>query len=446
MKKRIACITEYASLLVRPEGTKLSGHHAYVSELMMQLADKGWEVDVFTRQIDTAQPQVTTFGPGVRVIQINASTSTAPSLESELQTYVVFASEIKNFIVEENIAYDLIHANDYTSGLVAMDLKRKFKIPFIFTFHEFGHVLNLQDKKEGITEARIKIEQQITKKADLLIVECPQDKADLIEYYQASSKKTFVVPCGFNPNLFFPIDKREARRKLNMNADEKILLQIGSLVPHKGIDNVIKSMALLDARNQNLRLIVLAAIEQSDDAKAYNELERLKLLATNLGLAGQITFDAKIDAETLPFYYAAADLFVNTPVFEGLGITPLEAMACGTPVIGSEVGAIKFAVVDGKTGFIIPANAPELLADRIRLMIKNEALLEQMSRNSVTHVNSSFTWKTVAEQMIDLYEYVLLTKIQKEVSTKPASIKNVNRSIPLRNVYLKRNMHAKYGN
>jgi D-inositol-3-phosphate glycosyltransferase len=203
-------------------------------------------------------------------------------------------------------------------------------------------------------------------------------------------------------------------------------------------------MVLLDACKENIRLIVLGGFGRSSDSTNYDELERLKHLAEDLGLSNQVSFDTSTDPDKLPYYYAAADLLVNTPVLTGLGITPLEAMACGTPVIGSEVGAIKFAVVDGKTGFIIPPKAPQLLADRVRLVLKNDVLLAQMSRNSVKHANSSFTWIKVVEQMIELYEYVLLTKTKKTPIFKSANMRNMTSAVRSRELYLRRNMQAKY--
>jgi D-inositol-3-phosphate glycosyltransferase len=444
MKKRIACLTEYTSLLDHQGNRNETGQHAYVSEMITQLAENGWQVDVFTCMIDPAQPKITQVNAKVRVIQIRANAAQPRVKEPDHKFIDIYCTEIEDFVSKEKVIYNLIHANYYTVGLVAIELKRKLKVPIVFTFHELGQVRMKNLQVEVISEARIKIEQQIIKKADAIVVECPQDKADLIQYYKASSKKTFIIPYGFNPNRFFPIDRAEARIILNLNVGDKILLQMGCIAPHRGIDNVIKSMALLDAGKQNIRLIVLDALNDSEDPINTDELKRLKLLAEDLGLASQVSFDERPDVAKLQYYYAAADLFVNTPLFDGLGITPLEAMACGTPVIGSEVGAIKFAVVDGKTGFIIPPKAPELLADRIKLVIKNKALLEQMSRDSVRHVYSTFTWKKVAEQMIDIYEYVLLTKGLKNQFTKAASNKNIDRSIPLRNIYLKRNMQAKY--
>jgi D-inositol-3-phosphate glycosyltransferase len=446
MKKRIACITEYATVFAEASRTSAGTGAAYVSELVSQLAESGWEVDVFTHLTDNAQSRIRLVNSGIRVIYIAAGAVEPNAIDDRIDYLEGLSNGVAAFIAEERTKYDLIHSNSYIGGLVAIELKKRLKIPFTFTFHELGELLAGQDEQEVVSAERVKAERQIAKRADVLIVQCPQAKADLIQYYNVSPKKTFIVPAGFNPAKFFPINKVEAREILNLDAGEKILLQIGSLEGQKGIDNVIKSMALLDAKAQHIRLIILGAGEVNGMTNTPQELERLKFMAESLGLAKQISFAASTEQDKLKYYYAAADLFITTPLVASESIGLLEAMACGTPVIGSELGAIKFAVVEGKTGFLVPPKSPEVLADRIRLVIKNEALLAQMSRNSVRHANSSFTWEKVARQMLDLYEYVLLSKKHKDRILKPFSTKFVNQAIPLRNAYLKRNLQVKYSN
>jgi len=445
MKKRIAYITTHIALLQEATSNGHMGQDVYVYELALQLANNGWEVDVFTPLLSGDPTKIRTVNPGVRLIQMGGSAAQSLSIPT-VTDMGILSLQIRSFASMQNLVYDLIHADETTSALLAIELKKKLKLPFIFTVHQFSHLPKLQEQNQENSELEVDVDHQIMKRADAVIVGCPQDKADLILQHHASSKKTFVVPSGFNPNQFFPIDKAEARRMLNFNTTEKILLQVGSLRLNSGVDNVIKSMALLEAGKQNLRLIVLGSVEDEKDLLNNKELGRLKQLAEDLGLSKQVSFDEGVEFKNLQTYYAAADLLVNTPPFEGLGSTVLEAMACGTLVIGSEVGAIKFAVVDGKTGFVIPPKAPGLLADRIGLVLKNDALLDQLSRNSVRHANSSFTWGNIAEQVIDLYEYVLFAKTEKDQVSKPAATKQLNQSIPLRNLYLKRNMQAKFSN
>jgi glycosyltransferase involved in cell wall biosynthesis len=100
-------------------------------------------------------------------------------------------------------------------------------------------------------------------------------------------------------------------------------------------------------------------------------------------------------------------VFITTPWYEPFGITPLEAMACGTPVIGANVGGIKFSVKEGITGGLVPPKQPKKLAQKVLEMVNDHEKLSQMSRNAIKHVNAWFTWEKVAEQMNELYRRVL---------------------------------------
>jgi D-inositol-3-phosphate glycosyltransferase len=116
-----------------------------------------------------------------------------------------------------------------------------------------------------------------------------------------------------------------------------------------------------------------------------------------------VKFTGPRDRDLLKYYYAAADVFITTPWYEPFGITPLEAMACGTPVIGANVGGIKHSVADDITGALVPPNDPHALAQKIFELINDSNKLEQMGKNAIEHVNKNFTWKKVAEQVGAFY-------------------------------------------
>jgi len=137
------------------------------------------------------------------------------------------------------------------------------------------------------------------------------------------------------------------------------------------------------------------------------EYKRLSLLAKFLGVTNMVHFAGKKRRDQLKFYYAAANVFITTPWYEPFGITPLESMACGTPVIGSNVGGIKYSVVDGKTGALVPPNEPEILAEKLEQLIYNDALLYRMGQNALEHVNANFTWEKVAAEMVRVYNTAL---------------------------------------
>jgi len=103
-------------------------------------------------------------------------------------------------------------------------------------------------------------------------------------------------------------------------------------------------------------------------------------------------------------------VFITTPWYEPFGITPIEAMACGTPVIGSNVGGIKFSVADGETGYLVAPNDPGAIAHRLQHLYDHPALLRTLSRQAVRRANDQFTWQKVADAVANLYETVLIQK------------------------------------
>jgi phosphoheptose isomerase len=146
------------------------------------------------------------------------------------------------------------------------------------------------------------------------------------------------------------------------------------------------------------------------DPAATPEIARLQQIARDEGVWDGVTFVGRRGRETLKYYYSAADVFVTTPWYEPFGITPLEAMACGTPVVGSNVGGIKFTVRDGETGYLVPPKDPDSLADKIAHLYANPKLLSVFSRQAIQRVNDLFTWSTVAKGLGAVYEQVLSAK------------------------------------
>jgi D-inositol-3-phosphate glycosyltransferase len=440
MKNRIACISEHASPLALIGGTDSGGQNVYVAELANQLACKGYLIDVFTRWEDASLPQIVKLRSGIRVVHVKAGPISVLPKEELLFHMDEFSSNMSEFMETASFKYHLIHANFFMSGLVAMELKKRFNIPFVITFHALGHVRKLHQKEQDKFPAgRIAIEEQVVKKADAIIAECPQDREDLIVHYKADPSRVTIIPCGFNPQEFFPIAKMEAKTMLNFNPEEKLVLQLGRMVPRKGIDNVIKAVAQIGAKVRKVRLVIVGGPDDVPQFEPGSELERLQQLALKLGIEMMVTFEGRRNRDLLKYYYSAADVFVTTPWYEPFGITPLEAMACGTPVIGADVGGIKFSVSEGKTGFLVAPNAPSELADRLTLLFDNEVLLKELGKNALGHVQN-FTWAKVAEQVATLYAQVLRMKTKHHVAP---DIENL--FLPLPHVDLKRGAQAKYG-
>jgi len=398
---RIAFISEHASPLAALGGTDSGGQNVYVSELAKQLAEAGYLVDIFTRRESEEVERCIEWPGGIRIIHVDAGPAKIIPKESILPYMAAFREDMLSFMREENITYRLIHANFFMSALVAMELKAQINIPFVVTFHALGHIRRIhQGENDRFPPERIAIEEEVIRKADRIIAECPQDLEDLIKYYRAPEEKIVIIPCGVNTEEFYPIDKELARTLLKLPVNEKIILQLGRMVPRKGVDNVIKALSML--KNRKVQLVIVGGGEDT-----VAEMNRLARLAKRAGVESRIIFAGQKDRRDLKYYYAAADLFITTPWYEPFGITPLEAMACGTPVIGSNVGGIKYSVADGKTGVLVPPQDPDKLCRAVNSLLRAPILMKQMSMDAIKRINSLFTWKLVAQKMQIVYQDII---------------------------------------
>ena len=407
---RIALISEHASPLAALGGVDAGGQNIYVAHVAQCLVDEGHTVDVFTRRDSDALAPVVHVKPGLRVLHIPAGPASFVPKE-QLLPYMPEFAEACIRLCNAGLHYDVVHANFFMSGWVALQLKRKLGMPFVITFHALGLVRREHQREaDAFPDERIQIERALVREADAIIAECPQDQQDLQRLYGAEAAKTTMVPCGFDPQEFAPMSRFEARRALGLDPDEFIVLQLGRLVPRKGIENVVRAMALLP-RETLPRLLVVGGESDDPDPRITPEIGRLQGIARELGVNDIVTFTGRRQRDQLRAYYCAANVFVTTPWYEPFGITPLEAMACATPVIGSAVGGIQYSVVDGLTGYLVPPHDPAALAEHLRYLQSHPALARALGLAGVRRAQMMFTWDRVASQLAAAY-----ARVQPEVA------------------------------
>jgi D-inositol-3-phosphate glycosyltransferase len=415
--KRIAFISEHASPLALLGGTDSGGQNVYVAELARSLSAAGYMVDIYTRKDRADQPERTEWLPGVAVMHVPAGPEKEVEKEQLLPYMAEFGEWMIRYMRDRSLRYDLIHAHFFMSALVASAVKRVLGIPYVVTFHALGLVRRLhQQEADRFPPERCALERFIVQDADLLIAECPQDRADLLQLYHAEASRIAIVPCGFNPIEFQPLNRQEARRLLGLPESGKILLQLGRLVPRKGIDTVIRALGRLAGISrsiENTQLVVVGGNTPEPDAAATPEMARLQEIAVAENVSHCVHFTGRRDREVLRYYYAAADIFITTPWYEPFGITPLEAMACGLPVIGSNTGGIKYSVMDGRTGYLVPPKDPGALAGKISHLLGDHSLCREMGRRGLRRAHKMFTWDKVARQMCNVYDQ-LETQLRRE--------------------------------
>lgn len=429
MNRQIALISEHASPLSVLGGVDCGGQNLYVGQVAKALAGLGYDVDVFTRRDSELLPETAEWVDGVRIVHVPAGPPRFVRKEELLPYMDAFTDYVVRFCKCQRKAYDMIHANFWMSGLVAADVKRVLGTPFVITFHALGRVRRQHQRQaDEFPDERFSVEDRIIAEADHLIAEAPQDEEDLIRLYNADPAKITIVPCGFDPTELWPISKPIARISLGLRPDERVILHVGRMVPRKGIDTVIRGFAGLVHRHQSAaRLLIVGGESDDPDPRITPEIGRLRQIAVEEGVDEHITFVGRRGRDQLKYYYSAADIFVTTPWYEPFGITPLEAMACGTPVIGSNVGGIKFTVRDSETGYLIPPKDPDALSDKLAHLYAHPKLLGVLGRQAVQRVNDLFTWNQIAKGLAALYEQVLMAN-QPERAAEPDHLALIDRT------------------
>ncbi|HEU4459119.1 MAG TPA: glycosyltransferase family 1 protein [Methylibium sp.] len=406
---RIAMISEHASPLAQPGGVDCGGQNVYVAQVGRCLAQAGHQVDVFTRRDAPAQRPVVDLRPGLRVLHVDAGPASFVAKERLLEHMPQFARQAERAVAASR-RYDVIHANFFMSGWVGMRLQRRFGLPLVTTFHALGRVRRLhQGGSDVFPEDRLAIEDRLVQRSDAVIAECPQDKKDLVELYRASPGQIHSVPCGVDTERFRPLGKGASRAALGLPNDAFIVLQLGRLVARKGIDNVIRAVARLDAALRP-RLYVVGGSGPCPDEQRDPEIARLRGVAAECGAGDRVHFVGARGGDDLARWYSAADVFVTTPWYEPFGITPLEAMACATPVVGSRVGGIQHSVVDGRTGYLVPPKDDAALAERLDLLARRPLHARTLGAAGLKRVRANFTWEQVASELLEVFRWVRLAR------------------------------------
>jgi len=405
---RVACLSEHASPAALRGGEDAGGQNVYVDQISRHVAGLGYAVDVFTRRDRPDQPVVVDWAPGVRLVNLPAGPA-EPMLKDAMWPYMpAFRDAFLDFAAREETRYDLVHGNFWMSGWVAAELRRRLGIPTVQIFHALGKTKRRHQGAADTSPAgRIAVELDVVQTVDRVIAHCPTERAELVEDYGADPDRIELIPSGVDLANFWPVPQREARRRIGLAPDGPVVVYVGRLLPRKDVRNVVRAVALLARDGLPLRLLVVGGDAPTPDPIATPEIGALQRLAAELGVADRVIFTGQRQPSELRDYYGAGDVAVTTPWYEPYGLTPLEAMACGRPVIGAAVGGITFTVLDGVTGFLVPPRDPAALAARLAQVLTQPALAARLGRAARARMEREFTWPIAALRTAALYQTLL---------------------------------------
>ncbi|MCP4747007.1 MAG: glycosyltransferase family 1 protein [Desulfobacteraceae bacterium] len=399
VRLRIAMLSIHSSP-IGPLGAKnTGGMSVYVKELARALGSCGHFVDIFT--YFKGENPVENLYPNVRLIHLGGhSTGEIPKDQLASRLNDIF-NLLENYRKDNHIVYDLVHSHYWLSGVIGAMAQTRWRRPHLTMFHTLGMVKNNTAKAENESDLRIAHERWLAKAADQIVAPSDREKEHLLHHYHADAGRIRVISCGVNQDLFKPMDFKAARKRLKIAQDAQIALYIGRFAPLKGIDDLIGAVVRLSSQFPRLELIIIGG-----DGPESAASQQLKQLAGNYGARLRVSFTGRIDQSRLPLYYSAADMLVLPSHYESFGLVVLEALSCGTPVVATPVGAVESILCEGFNGVVADSSGIDSIAQAIAKLLS----LPKSGKPSQEQIRTTvcdFSWASVADQMVQVYENLL---------------------------------------
>jgi glycosyltransferase involved in cell wall biosynthesis len=398
---RIAMVSEHANPLAALGGNDAGGQNVHVAALAARLVRRGHEVVVFTRRDNPSAPTQVAAPEGYVVEFVPAG----PPAEVPKDQLLPHMGEFSRYLARRwaEQPFDVVHSHFWMSGLAAVSAAARTGLPVAHTFHALGSVKRrYQGPRDTSPDSRIEVETQLARGADRVIATCVDEVQELLAMGM-DRHRAVVVPCGVDIDLFAPHASvgraDDTASRLPARSVPHRLLCVGRLVERKGVDDVITALRELP----DTELVVAGGPEQ--DALCLDpEAARLQQLAASLGVADRVRFTGGLAREEMPGVFRDADVVVSVPWYEPFGIVPLEAMACGRPVVGSAVGGMLDTIAPGVTGELVPPRHPEVLAATLRGLLDDPDARAAYGAAGTERVRHGYRWDQVAQQTEHAYQ------------------------------------------
>lgn len=391
---RVAMLSLHSCPLGKPGTRDTGGMSVYVRQVSRCLGKLGIAVDVFTSHPHPELPPVVELGENTRLIHLPSEQFQESGKMGLFPHLADLACAAHTFGKEQSLEYHLVHSHYWLSGCAGQILADWWKVPHVVMLHTSARAKNRALKAEVEPELRSESEEKLLASASLIIAATAHEKNDLVDLYGAPKEKITVIPCGVDLEMFRPLPREQARSRLGL-ASKRIVLYVGRIEVEKGIALLLEATAILSEED---RPSVIIVGEEEGDA---DEVDRLRLLSERLGLARHIEFRKAVEQQELPLYYSAADLCVFPSHYETFGLTAVEALACGTPVITSPVGVM--AEANRPAGVVLlKERSSAVLGALLYRMLKDSDLLARMAKDARSSVQD-LSWPLVAEKVAARY-------------------------------------------
>ena len=396
----IAMISIHSSPVGELGTRDTGGMSVYIRELSRELGKRGHRIDIFTRSNGLHSEPIIELAGNVRLVHLSVN-GNGNHPKEDLYTHLpAYFSAMEEYAGGRNRFYDLIHSHYWLSGELGLRARERWSLPHVFMYHTIGVAKNEACADEKEPPLRIAAEERLGRSCHRLLTAAERDRQLIKRLYGVSDQKIGVVPCGVNLDLFHPMDRAEARSRIDVDPSVPLVLYVGRFAPVKGIRRLLNAIARLqDHRKLQLMLI-------GGDGPDSPVTTALRQQVHHLGIADRVFFAGRIAQRDLPLYYNAADVLVVASYYESFGLVALESMACGTPVVTTPVGAMESIVHNGINGEVIASPSVGALASGLDRAIRRW-WRNPPSAARVRDTVRKFRWSKVADAVVQEYETVL---------------------------------------
>jgi glycosyltransferase involved in cell wall biosynthesis len=390
---KIAMVSEHASPLAMVGGVDSGGQNLHVAELAKALARRGHEVRVATRHDGSTPGGSVEFAPGVVVDHVSAGPAEPLPKDDLLPFMPDFGARLADAWASD--PPDLVHAHFWMSGLAALTGARQRDIPVLQTFHALGSVKQRhQGSKDTSPAGRVRLESAIARSVAKVIATCSDEVFELARL-GVRRRQISVVPCGVD------LDQFTDHGPVAPRTDRPRILSVGRLVERKGFDVLIHALpAVPDAE------LLIAGGPPAAELDGYPEARRLRSLAAECGVAERVHLLGAVSRDQMPALMRSADVVACAPWYEPFGMVPVEAMACGVPVVAAAVGGLTDTVIDGVTGVLVPPRRPDRMAAALRTVLSDQSLRLGFRAAALDRARSRYAWDRIAAETHRIYSEV----------------------------------------
>ncbi len=405
-RKRLALISVHGDPAIEIGKEEAGGQNVYVHHVGEALSQQGWQVDMFTRRAHPEQPSIVQHTPYCRTIRLTAGPQAFIPRDELFEFLPEFIQAFLTFQEQLETPYLLIHSNYWLSSWVGMQLCKKLSLPQVHTYHSLGAVkYKAIATVPLIAKTRLDVEKTCLETVSRVVATSPQEREHMRSLVSTRGNID-IIPCGTRIHHFGTVTQEEARHTLGITPEEKVVLYVGRFDPRKGIETLVRAVHQCRTRKtEKVRLIIGGGSRPGHSDG--NERDRIESIVAELGIANITQFAGRLSQDDLPTYYAAADVCVVPSHYEPFGLVTIEAMACGTPVVGSDVGGLQFTVVPEKTGLLAPPKDEAAFAAAIDRILLNPEWRNQLGQAARRRVETTFSWDGVATQLSELYETLI---------------------------------------